>query len=407
MTTTVKPREAEEVRAFIAWAAGEEQPLELVGAGTKRGWGRPLQASHSLDLSGLTGVTLYEPDELVLSARAGTPLKEIETLLASNRQLLAFEPGDLGPLYGAAAKAGTIGGVVACNLAGPRRIKAGAARDHFLGAGFVNGRGELVKTGGRVVKNVTGYDLCKLLAGSHGTLAAMTEVTLKVLPAPERTRTLLIFGLDDEKGVRALTRAMASEHEVSGAAHLPAAITAGSAIPYVSGAAGAVSAVRVEGFPASVSHRAAGLRAILAEFGPVEELHSHNSVAFWRELNDAAPFARRPELEVWRLSLPPVAAPAVVARIALEREALAWYDWAGGLVWLGLAPGAEAHAGLVRGAFLGVGGHATLMRAPDAVRAATAVFEPPPDGLGRLSERVKAAFDPRGVLNPGRLYAGS
>jgi glycolate oxidase FAD binding subunit len=405
MATTVKPREPEEVRAFVAWAAGEEEPLELRGAGTKRGLGRPIQASHTLDLSGLSGITLYEPEELVLTARAGTTLKEIENLLAANRQLLAFEPPDLGPLYGAPAEAGTIGGLLACNLAGPRRIKAGAARDHFLGAALVNGRGELIKTGGRVVKNVTGYDLCKLLAGSHGTLAAMTEVTVKLLPAPERTRTLLVLGLDDATGVRAMTAAMGSEHEASGAAHLPSAIMAGSVIPHVSGGGKSVSAVRLEGFPDSVAQRAEGLRALLAGFGPVEELHSHNSAAFWRELRDASPFARRPELEIWRLSVPPSSGPAVIARHA-ELEPLAWYDWAGGLVWLGLDPAAEARAERVRAALLGTGGHATLMRAPDAVRAAVAVFEPAPEGLARLNGRVKAAFDPRGVLNPGRMYAG-
>jgi glycolate oxidase FAD binding subunit len=407
MATTVKPREAEEVRAFIAWAAAEEEPIELLGAGTKRGWGRPVQAAHSLDLSGLSGVTLYEPEELVLSARAGTPLREIEDLLAAHRQQLAFEPAHLGAFFGGAADGGTIGGVLACNLAGPRRIKAGAARDHFLGATFVNGRGELVKTGGRVVKNVTGYDLCKLLAGSYGTLGALTDVTLKVLPAPERVRTLVVFGLDDATGVRALTAAIGSEHEVSAAAHLPAAVAGDSLVPYVSGAGGAVTALRIEGFPASVNHRTAALGAILREFGPIQEIRGHNSTAFWAELRDARYFARRPEMEVWRLSVPPASGADVVGEIARERAVTAWYDWAGGLIWLGLAPGTGAATELVRGALRGTGGHATLMRAPDAVRAAAAVFEPADYALGQLTERIKAAFDPRGVLNPGRLYPGT
>ncbi|MFI4987883.1 MAG: FAD-binding protein, partial [Alphaproteobacteria bacterium] len=204
MPETLKPRDAEEVRALVEWAAAEGLPLELSGAGTKRGLGRPVQATHSVDLGGLTGVTLYEPEELVLSARTGTRLAAIEALLAEKRQALAFEPADLGPLYGAAAGAATIGGVIACNLSGPRRLKAGAARDHFLGFTAVNGRGELFKAGGRVVKNVTGYDLCKLLAGSHGTLAAMTDVTVKVLPAPERTESVIVLGLDDGPAVKAL-----------------------------------------------------------------------------------------------------------------------------------------------------------------------------------------------------------
>ena len=407
MPSHLKPRDAEEVRTLVEWAAAETAPLEVVGAGSKRGWGRPLQATHSLELSALAGVTLYEPEELVLSARAGTKLAEIEALLAERRQQLAFEPADLGPFYGEPAGQGTLGGVLACNLSGPRRIKAGAARDHFLGVSAVNGRGELFKAGGRVVKNVTGYDLCKLLAGSHGTLAVMTDVTVKVLPAPEEMRTVLIFGLDDRAGIKALAAALKSEHEVSGAAHLPRPVAAGSVVSAVGGAGKPVTAVRVEGFPASVAHRAGALRALLAGFGPIEELHSQSSLSFWRELRDAVPFARRPERDVWRLSVPPSTGPEVVARIAGRVDLLAYYDWGGGLVWLALPPTADAGAAIVRAALAKDGGHATLLRAPDAVRAAVPVFEPLADGLAQLSRRVKESFDPRGILNPGRLYAGA
>lgn len=407
MPSHLKPRDAEEVRTLVEWAAAETAPLEVVGAGSKRGWGRPLQATHSLELSALAGVTLYEPEELVLSARAGTKLAEIEALLAERRQQLAFEPADLGPFYGGPAGQGTLGGVLACNLSGPRRIKAGAARDHFLGVSAVNGRGELFKAGGRVVKNVTGYDLCKLLAGSHGTLAVMTDVTVKVLPAPEEMRTVLVFGLDDRAGIKALATALKSEHEVSGAAHLPRAVAADSAVSSVSGAGKSVTAARVEGFPASVAHRAEALKALLAGFGPIEELHSQGSLSFWHELRDALPFARRPERDVWRLSVPPSAGPEVVARIAGRLDLLAYYDWGGGLVWLALPPTADAGAAIVRAALAKNGGHATLLRAPDAVRAAVPVFEPLADGLAELSRRVKESFDPRGILNPGRLYAGA
>jgi glycolate oxidase FAD binding subunit len=406
MSSTVKPRSAEEVRDFVAWAAAEGAPVELFGAGSKRGLGRPVQAGHGLDLSGLTGITLYEPDELVLSARAGTRLAEIEKTVAERRQLLAFEPGDLGPFFGGPAGAGTIGGALACNLSGSRRIRAGAARDHFLGVTAVNGRGELFKAGGRVVKNVTGYDLCKLLAGSYGTLAAMTDVTIKVLPAPEKTRTVLVLGLDDARAVQALAAALKSEHEASAAAHLPQAAAAQSAVSYVGGAGTAVTALRVEGFPASVEHRCAALKALLAPFGPVEELHSANSARFWRELRDAGCFRRRPADIVWRLSVPPMAGPGVVAEIAAASDAFAYYDWGGGLVWLGLPPCEDAGAAVVRRAVAKTGGHATLLRAPDAVRAAIPVFEPQGAALLALSARVKESFDPRGILNPGRLYAG-
>ena len=407
MSENVKPRDAEEVRALVEWAAAEGMPLELAGAGTKRGLGRPVQATHSVDLSALSGVTLYEPDELVLSARAGTRLAEIEALLAGQRQALAFEPADLGPLYGAKAGEGTIGGVLSANLSGPRRVKAGAARDHLLGVSAVNGRGELFKAGGRVVKNVTGYDLCKLLAGSLGTLAAMTDVTVKVLPAAEEVRTVLVLGLADEPAVNALLTALGSVNEVTGAAHLPQALAARSAVPVISGANAPVSAVRVEGFPASVAHRASALKALLAPRGALDELGGEESVAFWREVRDVGPFVGERERSVWRLSVPPASGPAVAARIAAELDAQAYYDWGGGLVWLGVAPSRDAGAAVVRAALARCGGQATLMRAPDPVRAAVAVFEPLAEGLARLSARVKESFDPRGVLNPGRLYAGS
>ena len=172
------------------------------GHGSKRAIGRPAQTDLTLDLSALSGITLYEPEELVLSAKAATPLAEIEALVAAKGQQLAFEPMDYATLLGGVAGRGTIGGALAANLSGPRRIKAGAARDHFLGFSAVSGRGETFKSGGRVVKNVTGYDLCKLIAGSWGTLAAMTEVTIKVLPAAETEETLLIRGLEPAPGRR-------------------------------------------------------------------------------------------------------------------------------------------------------------------------------------------------------------
>ena len=192
MSEDLRPTTPEELKELIAWAAAEEAALEILGAGSKRALGRPVEAERRVHLAGLAGITLYEPAELVMAARAGTPLAEIEERLAASQQQLAFEPPDYGLLLGGAAKGGTIGGAFACNLAGPRRIKAGAARDHLLGVQAATGRGELIKSGGRVVKNVTGYDLCKLLTGSFGTLAVMSEVTFKVLPAPPETATLLL-----------------------------------------------------------------------------------------------------------------------------------------------------------------------------------------------------------------------
>src|SRR4051812_42504093 len=265
-TPSLRPADAAQALEAVRWEVAEEAPLELVGAGTKRGLGLPFQATHTLDLSALTGVGLYEPEELVLSAASGTPLAEIEALLDGRRQQLAFEPPDYGALLGSGAGRQTIGGVLSCNLAGPRRIKAGAARDHFLGCQGISGRGEAFKAGGRVVKNVTGYDLPKLVAGAYGTLTVLTDVTIKVLPAPADTLTVLVRGLDDATAIRVMTLALQSSYEVSGTAHLPAALA--GTVEAV-GANTAVTAIRLEGFGPSIEYRAGKLHELLGGFGTV------------------------------------------------------------------------------------------------------------------------------------------
>ncbi|MFO1056013.1 MAG: glycolate oxidase subunit GlcE [Dongiaceae bacterium] len=406
----LRPADEAQLVELLRWAVAEETPLELAAGGSKRGFGRPVQAAHRLDLSAFAGIRDYQPAELVLTAGPATPLAELEAALAANRQMLAFEPGDWGPLLGGPAGAGTLGGALACALAGPRRIRAGAARDHFLGFRAVSGRGEAFKAGGKVVKNVTGYDLPKLLAGSFGTLAALTEVTVKVLPAPERTRTLLFFGLDDAAALAALGRALSGPFDVSGAAHLPAGIADPLGIPHLRPGA-AVTALRLEGHIPSVAARQAALAAELAGLAAGDELHGRNSAAFWKALGDGAPFAGAPfagdgaEAILWRLSVPPAAGAATVA--AIRVPGARWYfDWGGGLIWLALPPAAngpeDGHAAAVRGA-LAAGGHATLLRGPAALRSAVPVFQPQPAPLAALSRRVKEAFDPRGILNPGRM----
>jgi glycolate oxidase FAD binding subunit len=408
MCAALKPASTENIVDIVAEAAANETPLEIVGHGTKRGLGRPLQAPQLLDLSALAGITQYEPNELVLTCRAGTPLTEIEAALKEKNQQLAFEPPDLAPLYGAAAGAGTIGGVLSCNLSGPRRLKAGAARDHFLGFKAVSGRGEAFQAGGRVVKNVTGYDLCKLMAGAHGTLAVLTEVTVKILPAPEKSRTVLVYGLDDAPAIQALIRAVNSPHEVSAAAHLPAHIAARSAVDFVASAGRPVTAIRIEGPGPSVEHRCAALRRELADSGPTEELHSLRSLILWREVRDVAPLLPDPSRLLWRLSVPPASGAQVVRDLqgggrTASSPSEYYYDWSGGLIWLALPPADDASAAAIRAAVARHGGHATLMRASAATRLSVPVFEPQPAALAALSRRVKDSFDPRRILNPGRM----
>lgn len=407
MTETLKPDNAEQVLDAVKWAVSAATPLEVRGSGSKAGFGRPVQAGRVLDLAGLSGITEYDPGELVLSAGPATSMFEIEQALDKANQELAFEPMDLGVLYGLGTGTGTLGGVVAANLSGPRRIKAGAARDHFLGFQAVSGRGEVFKSGGKVMKNVTGFDLSKLLAGSFGTLAVMTQVTVKVLPRPEKTRTVLLMGVDDDTAVRALSGALGSSHEVAGAAHLPAAVAARSTVGYVRDARAAVTAVRVEGPGPSVEHRCKSLRELFGAFGPVEELHSMNSAGFWREVRDADAFTGDWHgRQVWRVSVPPTAGPAVGQRLRARLGGEVYYDWGGGLIWFALDARSDAGAADIRQVIKDCGGHATLVRAAADVRQAVEVFQPQPGPLADLSRRVKEAFDPEGILNPGRMTAG-
>lgn len=409
MSERLCPRDEADVVEAVRWAVSNARTLDVAGSGSKARLGRPLQTDATLELKGLSGVTLYEPEELVLSARAGTPVAEIEALVAASRQMLAFEPMDFGPLLGVAPGGGTLGGLIACNLAGPRRPSAGAARDHALGIRAVSGRAEAFKAGGRVVKNVTGYDLPRGLSGSYGTLAAFTELTIKVLPRPETVETLLVLGLDDAAASAVMSAAVGSYYDVSGAAHLPAEVAA--TIPAIAGAGAAVTALRLEGVQPSILHRRGKLEAMLRAHGTLSFLDADASRAFWQAVRDVTPFAL-PEggdgetaKVVWRVSVAPMAGPAVGAALR-EIGARCLYDWAGGLVWIEM-PGTAPDAARLRAAVAGAGGgHATLIRASAAARAAEEVFQPLDPITGALITRMKNGFDPGRVLSPGRMYAG-
>ena len=355
----MRPTSEAELSEIIA---GRNAPLWLAGGGTRIA---PPPGAEVLDTTGLAGIRLYEPGSLTLVAGAGTPLAEIEAALAAENQRLAFEPPQLGALLGHAGSS-TIGGVVATNASGPRRVQNGACRDALIGVRFVDGHGRAVKNGGRVMKNVTGYDLVKLMAGSHGRLGVLTEVAFKLLPAPEQTAVLRLEGLDDAGAVAAMSRALGSPYEVSGAAHLP----------------GIGTFLRLEGFEVQVATRLKGLRAMLG--GDLDD-----DPARFAAIRDAAPFAGQPG-DVWRLSVRPSDAPGLVAQAGAEA---AFYDWGGGLIWLRMAPGVDLRARL--GAFAG---HATLLRgAPDPTRPR---LQPEAPAIAALSGGIRRAFDPRGIFNP-------
>ena len=407
---TLRVRDAKDVEQVVRTAIAGDQPLEIIGHGSKRRIGQPMATNAVLDLSALNAVIAYEPNELIITVQAGAPLADVLALIDAKNQQFAFDPMDTAPLLGT-AKIGTIGGMIGAGLAGPRLIKAGGARDHLLGAHAVSGFGDSFKTGGKVVKNVTGYDLCKLLAGSWGTLAVMTEVTLKVMPRPESERTLILRGLDDVTANRAMTAALGSPFDVSGAAHLPNSVFR----PAADGLAGltqqgaAVTLVRLEGIAASVASRAASLAGLLAPFGAVETIEDTASLELWTAIRDVLPFAADGALgawPVWRIVCPPASGGALGQALARETGGDVIYDWGGGLIWAAVPPKPDARASVVRQRVDAAGGHAMLIRGADEVRGQVDVFHPQAPGLAALAERVRHSFDPRCILNRGRMARG-
>jgi glycolate oxidase FAD binding subunit len=355
-------------------------PLRIIGGGT-RSIGRPV-TGEALPVSGLTGITLYEPGALTLVAKAGTPLAEIEATLAGENQRLAFEPIDYRPLLGTEGTP-TIGGAIAANASGPRRIAVGAARDHMLGVRYVDGTGNVIKNGGRVMKNVTGYDLVKLMTGSWGTLGVLTEISIKVLPAVDFEASLILHGLTTEDAVRAMSDALGSPFEVTGAAHMALADDLPSTM------------LRLEGFENSVRYRLSALKDRLAKFGDMSDVEGEPSRAAWRRIRDAEMFAGWSG-DVWRVSTRPSDGPALIGRMGKECHTM--LDWGGGLIWVLAPDGTDLRKTL--GSF---SGHATLIRASDTTRIALPVFHPEPAPVAQLSAGLRAKFDPKGILNPGLM----
>jgi glycolate oxidase FAD binding subunit len=395
MTKLSPTSESETVEAVLA-ARTAQRPFIVEGGGTRAGLGRPpVETQDVLSTRNLTGVTLYEPAELVISARAGTPLAEIETMLGANNQRLVFEPMDHRQLLGSQGEP-SIGGIAACNISGPRRINSGAARDHLIGIRLVNGCGEVIKSGGRVMKNVTGLDLVKLCCGAHGTLGVLTEVTFKVLPKPECTGTLAVVGLDDGNAIAALCTAVGSPFEILGAAHLPAGCADTQAL----------TLLRLEGVEASVAYRLEALRKTLNVYGAGEIIAPERAAKLWCDIRDAEPLAEPRDTAIWRISTAPALGAQFVEAIRRSLDLRYFYDWAGGLIWLAVAAKDDAGASQIREVVARIGGHATLVRGPAELRASVPVFEPLAAPLMKITEGLKASFDPDRIINPGRMYAG-
>ncbi len=404
MQSLVKPATEWELQRTLADASASGTPIETVGLGSKRAIGRPMQTALGLTTASLTGVRLYEPTELVMSARAGTPLSRVEGELAAQGQMLAFEPVDLGPVIGGTIGQATVGGVFSTNISGSRRIAAGAARDLLLGINAVTGNGQPFRSGGRVMKNVTGYDVARAITGSWGTLAVLTEVTFKVQPIPEQTATLILTGLNDEIAIEALSLGMGTPYEVTGAVHLQQPLAERLWHAELRSERKSVTAIRIESFARSVAYRTGRLKDELKAFGSIGVLDHQSSIAFWDELRQLS-VLQGMTAPLWRISTAPKSGPKVVAGITRFMDCRAFYDWSGGLVWAEVLPTADAGASDIRRVIGSLGGHATLIRADPAIRQSVDVFQPLEQGLATISRKLKHIFDPSGILNPGRMYA--
>ncbi|MGE3246540.1 MAG: FAD-binding protein [Beijerinckiaceae bacterium] len=386
------PSSIAEACDVVRAAKAKNRTLRIEGGGTRRGLGRPVDASDSLGTRGLAGIVFHEPAEMTIRAKAGTPLAELEAALESNGQMLPFEPMDHRALLGTQG-APTIGAVAACNVSGPRRLRAGAARDALIGVRFVNGAGEDISSGGRVMKNVTGLDLVKLQCGAYGTLGLLTEVTFKLLPKPEASGTLVIEGLDERKAIEAMSTALRSPFEVSGAAHAPDGDVS-------------LTAIRIEHFAPSVAYRLGELEKLLGSFGPARRLDGDTSQAFWRGVRDVEALAEPREAAIWRVSIRPSHAADYLA--ALRQSGLTFrflLDHGGGLIWLGVAEDGDG-APAIRAVLPAGAGHAMLVRASGAARAQAPAFQPLAAPMMKLTSGVKASIDPGGIFNPGLMYDG-
>lgn len=382
---TLRPASADQLRQIIAEALPHRQALEFRGGGSKSQMGWPERRTTVVELGALSGVIEYDPGELVLTVGAGTRLCELESLVAEHQQMLAFEPFDHGPLYDMPPGESTIGGVIAANVCGSRRLSVGSARDHVLGFEAVSGRAELFKAGGRVVKNVTGFDLPRLMTGSWGRLAGLTAVTLKVMPRPQTELTVLIEGPTEVEGSVLMSRAVGSGAEVSAAAHLPPSLAL----------AQAGVALRLEGFAPAVAARQALVRELVGDAWPVRTLAGDESAHLWQRICTAACLPRLDTL--WRVLVPPAIGYEFVKRLGTGQHRYL-YDWAGGLVWVAAAAELD-----VRSAATQVSGEAVLVRADLGVRTRIAALHPEPVALTALRARIKAAFDPADILDPGRF----
>lgn len=400
------PETERQARELVQWATAENRTIDLRGKNTKHGFGMPVEADCVVSMERFAGVTEYHPEELVMAALPGTPMAEISQALSRHKQHLAFEPMTLNRLYQVEDE-GTIGGIFIGNLAGPRRFKAGSARDHILGVRAINGRAETWKSGGKVIKNVSGYDMSKLIAGSWGTLSVVTEVIFKVLPAPPTSMSLAVWGLSSEQGMALLTDIISTPYETSGLAYLPQSALAAIERSELTFPGESLTLIRLEGTKLSVNERLQAIRKRQPEGYENSVLDQAESIATWSWIRDVTPLQdiqRTPVIA--RVSIPPASTPAL-ARYLDQVDGCTWYlDAAGSWLWVGVPEAAaEADLDAVRQEVNTIGGTTILYRAPSGMKKNSGIYSFPDEAIKRLNGKIKNSFDPNKIFNPGRLRA--
>jgi len=405
------PKNEKELAEIIKKFYKSNYPIEVLGSGSKRQIGKQLQCTKTISLSKLDGIIEYLPEELYIKIKAGTNIEKIESELKKNKQELAFEPIDFGYLFLGKSNYGTAGGQVACNISGPRRFKSGSIRDHILGFRAVNGRGEIIKSGGTVVKNVTGYDLSKLICGSYGTLVALTEITFKVLPLAEESKTLVIHDLTIDSSPHYLEKAISSSNEVSGASFLPIDPICKNCEMNIENTfklndleyKGSLTAIRVEGSKQSINERVENLKKELNILNfKVSILETFQSEILWRKIKNLEFFSKTKN-NIFRISIPP----SECAKLIYELPNMFKYflDWGGALIWMEACKLSEKKFESIRTKVVKHNGYISMIKNSNQLPFVEDVFTIN-SARFNISQNIKKSFDPKGILNPGKMYTG-
>ena len=398
-----KPDNEKDLQEIIKYCFKKNLPIEIIGRGTKNQIGKRLQCAKTLDMSNISGIIDYKPEELYITVKAGTPILTIQNELKKNNQHLAFEPVNFSELFKKDSNEGTIGGTLSCNFSGSRRFKVGSARDHILGFKGFNGKGEKIKSGGTVVKNVTGYDLSKLITGSFGTLLVLSEITLKVLPLQTDTKTIVVSGLSLEHALGILGSAISSSNDPSGAVVYPDSLRNNFVFNDLTHP-GSITAIRVEGSKTSTEQRINNLIQDLSLLDKnVTVIDSIQSEIFWEDTRSIKVFSKN-QKNILRAVVPPSETINLINRLKSFHPTY-FIDWGGSLIWIELDYLSNQKIDQIRKRILVADGYLTVIKSPENIKSSSELFTIDPIKF-KISQNIKKSFDPKRIFNPGKMYTG-